>query len=195
MRKSIKTALIIFTIVLLTSLGFAEEKPSWEEEFTLSLQKAKVINNQITGGLGYSVSQEEAEEEALKNAIQKAMDAKADPCQAMTIAYDLKYKAHSIIKNIFGSGGKLLLDDLCMCATNTGVTKAVFTAAATEAMSGGKAVFLPDEVTEATCGLGYTPEEGLEEVKYDYKPPESGESVDLGTPPIVEIQIDRTNDA
>ncbi|MFH2059628.1 MAG: hypothetical protein ABIJ59_12095 [Pseudomonadota bacterium] len=183
MRRPIKTALTIFTIVLLASSGFAEEKPSWEKEFTLSLQKAKATDTQKADAYGYTQS----EEDALKDAIQKAMDSKAPPCEAMKIAVDLKYKAHSVIKNIFSSGGEVDLNQLCMCATEKGVSKEIFAQAATDAMatdpeSGEKRpVFLPDEVTQAQCftGLGYTEDESPPE---DIPPPpdpnpESGESV------------------
>lgn len=162
MRNTIKTAIIIVTVALLASSGFAEEKNIWEQEFVQSLQKAKIIKDQKSGGLGYTLDQEEAEELALKNAIQKAMDLKAPPCSAMKIAVDLKYKPYSVIKNVFASGGEVDLDQMCMCATEKGVTKQIIAQAAKEAQFDGKPVFMPDEVTQAQClqevGLGYQTE-------------------------------------
>lgn len=158
-----KTLIMITFSLLIGTFTFAEDNKEnkWEKDFIQALQKGKIVKKAKGGGLGYTLAQEEAEEKTLKKAIQKAMDSKAPPCEAMKIAVDMKYKAYSVIKNVFSSGGEVDLNQMCMCATEKGVNKQTIAQAAREAQtSDGKAVFMPDEVTQAQClreiGLGYT---------------------------------------
>ncbi len=141
-------------------MSFAKDKKNnkdnnWRGKFVSALQKGKAASDSKGGGLGYTPAQSVVLEEAIK----AAMDAKAPACEAMKIAVDLEYSPYAVIKNIFGSGGEVKLNQLCMCATESGINKQIVAKAATDAMSPlGKAIFERDEITQAQCiGLGYTP--------------------------------------
>ena len=153
MTRTIKAGLIILTAIFIASLGYAEEN-AWEKEYVHALQKGK-LNQTQGGGLGYT----QTEDEILADAIKKAIEMKAPPCEAMKIAVDLNYPAFSVIISIFASGGEVDLNQMCMCATEKGVTKQVIAQAARQAQINGQAVYPPDEVTQAQClreGLGFT---------------------------------------
>ncbi len=157
MRTTIKAIIIVSILALLSSAGFAQDN-QWENEFVLALQKGKALATTKNKGLAYTPAQSTV----LENAIKKAMDKKAPPCEAMKIAVDLKYNPYSVIKNIFSYGGEVDLNQLCMCATESGVNKQVIAKAATDAASPlGKPIFPRDEIAQAQClreiGLGYTP--------------------------------------
>ncbi len=157
MRIIIKPLIIVLSLALLYSTGFAQDS-QWENEFVLALQKGRALSSAKTGGLAYTPAQSTV----LENAIKKAMDKKAPPCEAMKIAVDLKYNPYSVIKNIFSYGGEVDLNQLCMCATESGVNKQIIAKAATDAASPlGKPIFPRDEIAQAQClreiGLGYTP--------------------------------------
>jgi len=154
MNKSVKTVLIIISVVFISSFCFAQEKTErkkgWDEAgYTLALQKAKEQKSTDTEGLGYTLD----EEETLKMAIEKAMSESAPPCEALKIAVDLKYQPYSVLKNIFSAKtGEVDLDQMCMCATEKGVKGDLFNQAAKDAN-------LLDEATQAQCkGFGYTEE-------------------------------------
>lgn len=171
------TSLLIIGLMIFSYPCMAEEN-SWEKEFVQTLQKGKAIP---TGqGLGYTP----AEETVLEGAIKKAMDSKAPPCEAMKIAVDLKYNPFSILKNIFGYGGGVDLDQLCMCATESGVNKQIIAKAATDATtSSGTPVFPRDEIIQAQClreiGLGYT---ALETIPSPIPPPEPPKTFSASSP-------------
>ncbi len=152
MNKSIKTVVIIASVVFLSSFCFAQEKTEqkkgWDEAgYTLALQHAK--SQKPTEGLGYTLS----EEDALKAAIEKAMSESAPPCEALKIAVDLKYQPYSVLKNIFSAKtGVMDLDQMCICASEKGVKGDLFNQAAMDAN-------LIDEATQVQCkGFGYTEE-------------------------------------
>lgn len=156
MKNRMITSLLIIGLLMFSYPCMAEEK-SWEKEFVQALQKGKIIPAGQAQGLGYTP----AEETVLEGAIKKAMDLKAPPCEAMKIAVDLKYNSFSVLKNIFGYAGEVNLDQLCMCATESGVNKQIVAEAATKAVTPlGAPVFPRDEITQAQClreiGLGYT---------------------------------------
>ncbi len=165
MKDLLKITLVISMMILLGSNGFAQDNP-WEKDFVLALQEGKLENQAPKGtGLGYTLTREEAEERVLAKAIKKAIKMEAPPCEAMKIAVDLKYKPFSVIKNVFGAGGEVDLNQMCMCATEKGVSTKIIAQAAREATFGGKPVFPPDEVTQAQClGLPYTPVARLESI-------------------------------
>lgn len=154
MKNIIVTSLLIMGLMIYSYTCTAADN-AWEKEFVQVLQKGKAIP---TGqGLGYTP----AEETVLESAIKKAMDLKAPPCEAMKIAVDLKYNPFSVLTNIFGYAGEVNLDQLCMCATESGVNKQIIAKAATDAITPlGAPVFSRDEITQAQClreiGLGYT---------------------------------------
>lgn len=154
MKNILLSAFLIFSLAVLTSISFAEEKPSWDTIFAQALQKGKTPV-QPAEGLAYTPP----EDTILEEAIEAAMKMEAPPCEAMKIAVDLKYSPYAVIKNIFGYGGKVNLNQLCMCATESGINKQIVASAAADASSPlGTPVFSRDEITQAQCiGLGYTP--------------------------------------
>ncbi len=131
-----------------------DQKPSWDEEYVQSLQKIK--DPQKTGGLGYTLS----EEEALEKAIQNAIDQEAPTCQVLKIGVEMKFNPYSILTGIYNSDAKIDLEQLCLCATETGdgsIPKSVMLKATNDAVERGR--FRRDEVTQAQClqqGLGFT---------------------------------------
>jgi len=160
MKNILLLIFLVFNLLVLSSTGFAEEKPSgqeepsWDSVFAAALQKGKTPI-QPAEGLAYTPS----EDTVLETAIQAAMEMKAPPCEAMKIAVDLKYNPYSVIKNIFGYGSQVNLNQLCMCATESGINKQIVASAAADAATPlGTPVFSRDEITQAQCiGLGYTP--------------------------------------
>ncbi len=154
MRHRMITSLLIIGLLMFSYPCFAD---SWEKEFVQTLQKGKIIPAGQAQGLGYTP----AEETVLEGAIKKAMELKAPPCEAMKIAVDLKYNPFSVLTNIFSYEGEVNLDQLCMCATESGVNKQIIAEAATKAITPlGTPVFERDEIIQAQClkeiGLGYT---------------------------------------
>ncbi len=159
MNKTIKTLCLIFSLLFLTSIGFAKDKKenNWETDFIQALQKGKADRSQENGGLGYKA----AESSVLEKAIKKALDQKAPPCETMKIAIDLQYQAYSVISSIFSQGAEVNLNQLCMCATESGINKQIVAKAAKETVTPlGTPVFPRDEIVQAQClndvGLGYT---------------------------------------
>ncbi len=158
MQKKILTMLLMFSLVALSSACFAGNN-LWEKNYINALQKGVAITmDHKGGGLGYTPSKETILEGAIKNAIAE----KAPSCQMMKIAIDMKYNPYSVIKNIFSFGGEVDLNQLCMCATESGINKQIIAKAAEEAASPlGKPIYNRDEIAQAQClrkiGLGYTP--------------------------------------
>ena len=147
-----------------SNLPAAEE--NWRTAFISALEEGKTaqLPKSKEEGLPYTPS----EEIVLKDAISKAMAQKAPACECMKIAVDLEYNPYAVLKNIYASGGDLKLDQLCMCATEAGIMKAIIAKAAVDALSPtGDPLFDRDEITQSQClggeeGLAYTPpEEGL----------------------------------
>lgn len=157
MRTTIKRFCLAICLICLADNAIAEEN-LWEKEFVRALQEGKAQTFKDTGGLGYHP----AESSVLEKAIKAAMDLKAPPCEAMKIAVDLKYNPFDVISNIFGHGGEVSLNQLCMCATESGINKQIVAKAAAETVTPlGQPVFSRDEIAQAQClndvGLGYTP--------------------------------------
>lgn len=128
----------------------------WEKDFVMALQKGKMEPKDNKGGLAYTPAQGVV----LEKAIKKAMEMKAPACEAMKIAVDLKYDPYSTLTHIFGYGSQVNLNQVCGCATESGISKQVIAKAASNATTPlGKPVFPRDEIAQAQCltGLGYTP--------------------------------------
>jgi len=153
--RNILLILLSLSLAAVSSISFAEDN-LWEKELIQALQKARTVSSSEGGGLGYTPT----EGSLLEKAIKKAMEMNAPPCEAMKIAVDLKYSSYSVIKNVFGHGGEVDLNQLCMCATESGINKQIVAKAATDAASPlGTPIYSRDEITQAQClsGLGYTP--------------------------------------
>ena len=155
--KYVKPILTIFLIsTLLYSLGFAQEEKntSWEETFVKDL--AAIRSPQKTDAYGYTLS----EEEALNAAIKKAMDQNAPACEVLKTAAGpgFNFNPYSVLTGLFSSKAKIDLEQLCICATETGdVPKSLMIQATNTAVDGS--LLARDEVTQAQClqqGLGFT---------------------------------------
>ena len=156
MKKILLTILLVFILAIFSSVSFAQDKNSWEKEFRTALQKGKTTITNKTEGLGYTPS----EASVLEKAITKAMDANAPSCTLMKIAVDLKYNPYFVIKDIFSYGGSVGINQLCTCATESGINKQIVAKAATDAVSPiGTPVYRRDEISQAQClreiGLGF----------------------------------------
>ena len=156
MRNIIAALLIFIGLTAFTLPGFAQDnaKQQWDVAFVHDLEKIR--SQKKTGGLGYTLSQEEA----LNQAIKKAMDQQAPPCEAMKLAVDRNFNPYNVITGIFSSGAEIDLNQLCMCATEGGISKSLLARAAEAATD--KNMLTRDEITQSQClreGLGYTPAE------------------------------------
>ncbi len=157
MRKIIAVVSISIALVVFTLPGFAQENETrkWDAEFVQALEKIR--SQKKTGGLGYTIT----EEEALEKAIKEAMDQKAPACEAMKLAVDLNFNPYAVVSGIFSSGAEVDLDQLCMCATESGISKSLMAQAASAAADAN--MLTRDEITQSQClreGLAYTAEEG-----------------------------------
>ncbi|MBU1195121.1 MAG: hypothetical protein KKE62_04655 [Proteobacteria bacterium] len=167
--------IIMTSIIAAAQIGFAEDKGpnQWEKDFVMALQKGKMPQTSPSDGLAYTP----AAGVVLEQAIKKALEMQAPPCEAMKIAVDLKYDPYSILINIFGYGSQVNLNQLCGCATESGINKKIVAEAAAKAMSPlGKPIFDRDEIAQAQCltGLGYTPYVAeIPRVERERKPPVS----------------------
>jgi hypothetical protein len=153
--KKVFFILLSLSLLAVSSISFAEDN-LWEKELIQALQKGRAIGENTGGGLAYTP----ADETVLERAIQKAMEMNAPPCEAMKIAVDFKHNPYSVMKHIFGYGGEVDLNQLCMCATEGGVNKQIVAKAAADAASPlGTPIYSRDEIAQAQCltGLGYTP--------------------------------------
>ncbi len=146
---------LVFTLVMMFWTGPAS---AWEKEYIEKLQAGKQASEQRQAeGLAYTP----AEETVLEEAIIQAMEEKASPCEALKIAVDLEYNPYLTIKHLYGYGGEVGLDQVCMCATEAGIQKQIVARAAAEAITPlGEPVYERDEITQSQCinqtGLAYT---------------------------------------
>ncbi len=160
MKKYIVFSIII-SFTFLSALSFAQDlqgadnqKESWDEIYVNTLTKIK--NPDKTDGLGYTLS----EEEALEKAITRAIKQEAPACQVLKIGVEMKFNPYQVLSGIFNSEAKIDLEQLCLCATETGdssIPKSIMVKAANDAVAKNK--IRRDEVTQAQClqqGLGFT---------------------------------------
>ncbi|MFH0729952.1 MAG: CsgG/HfaB family protein [Pseudomonadota bacterium] len=139
----------------------------WRNDYLAMLKKGKAVrlpSGQPSGaGLAYTPPEAVTLENAISKALEKEKGARV--CECMKLAVDLEYNAYLVIKTIYEAGGSLEIDQLCMCATEAGVMKAIIAKAAREAISPlGSPVYAQDEIAQASCfqgeeGLAYTPGE------------------------------------
>ena len=143
----------------LVSAGSAAAQ-SWEEEFNRAL--AEIQEAAQAGepgeGLGYTPSQEEMLDEAIGN----AMDQGGPACQVMNMAVERDFNAYPVLLSIYSRGG-VDLDEVCMCATEQGISKAAIAQAALNgAGPEGSGEYTRDEIAQVQClqeGLPFTPAE------------------------------------
>lgn len=158
MKRLVLILMVICLAAALPATVFSDDskKKGWESEFIEALQQGKMpIMGE--GGLPYTPS----EETVLEGAIQGAMQEEAPPCQVLTLAVEMEYNPYMVMKNIYSFEGEVDLDQLCLCATQKGISKQVIAKAAMDAQRNGEPVFTLDEVTQSNClqsdeGLAYT---------------------------------------
>ncbi|MEA1969412.1 MAG: hypothetical protein U9N77_14490 [Thermodesulfobacteriota bacterium] len=159
MKKLILFAFVMTLFGICTTSLFAKD---WRSVFVAALEKGKTVElpagQTPAEGLAYTPP----EEVVLEEAVAKAMEEKAPACECMKIAIDYEYNPYLVLKNIYSSGGDVELDQLCMCATEAGVMKAIIANAAADAVSSlDEPVFDRDEISQSQClggeeGLAYT---------------------------------------
>ncbi|MBP8830585.1 MAG: hypothetical protein KBG98_13190 [Desulfobacter sp.] len=151
-----------------TAQTASEENQPWHLVFASDL--AKIADPQKTDGLGYTLTEEESLDQAIKKAI---IDNKAPACQVAKLAVGMNFNPYSVLSGIFKCGGKVGLDELCMCATEIGDTdpllselnlddlpidKTVMKQAADDAVAAN--LLTQDEVSQSQClndqGLAFT---------------------------------------
>lgn len=146
---------MIVSLCILPSFGLAKDNV-WQNAYVTALEKGKKAVDRQGSGLGFTPS----EATVLEQAIKAAMEMKAPPCEALKIAVDLKYSPYAVLTNVFAHGGEVNLNQLCMCATEGGISKQIVARAAADAASPlGTPVYSRDEIAQAQClqdiGLGY----------------------------------------
>lgn len=171
MKNIIAVMIISIGLAVFVSPGFAQDKKTqkWDVAFVHDLEKIRAQKK--TGGFGYTID----EEEALDKAIKKAMDQEAPPCEVTKLAVDRNFNPYDVIFGIFRSGAEMDLNELCMCATEDGISKSLIARAAEAAVE--ENMLTRDEINQAQClreGLGFTPEE----VAIDTTPVEKTEKKD-----------------
>lgn len=172
--KKIVIWVTTLTIMVMFSAPLLAEEPrkneDWRQNYTAALKKAKAVQlptgqPQAAAGLGYTPSEAVALQDAIGKAMENQKEKSERACECMKIAVDLEYNPYLVIKTIYETGGDLKIDQLCMCASEAGIMKAIIAKAAREAVSPlGKPVYAPDEIAQTSCfrgeeGLAYTPGE------------------------------------
>lgn len=144
----------------LVSAGSAAAQ-SWEEEFSRALAEIQEAAQagEPGDGLGYTPSQEDMLDEAIGNAMAQG----GGGCQILKMALDTDFNAYPVLLSIYSRGG-VDLNEMCMCATDQGVSKAAIAQAALNgAGPEGSGEYTRDEIAQAQClqeGLPFTPAEG-----------------------------------
>ncbi|MFH0726898.1 MAG: hypothetical protein V2B19_11210 [Pseudomonadota bacterium] len=162
-RITLFVSMLTIFVMVSTTL-FAENSrtdDAWRNEYLASLKKGKAVQlpagQTPAAGLAYTPPEGVVLQEAIAKALEKGKEDRV--CECMKMAVDMEYNPYLVIKTIYEAGGDLKIDQLCMCATEAGVMKAIVAKAAKEAVSPlGGPVFAPDEIAQTTCFRG---EEGL----------------------------------
>jgi len=139
-----KIFILLLSILLTLSTAYGND---WEVQFKNDLNKGKLVSIEESNLI-------------LEKAIFDAMKNKAYACECMRIAmiaYD--YNPYSVIKFIYSSGNNLKIDQLCFCATDAGILKAIIAMAIKDAVTpANKPIYTIDEINQSQCLNG---EEGL----------------------------------
>ena len=172
----------IFAVAIIFSSAVMAEgqniEPKWSDTFQAMLEKGKQAavpaGQPKPTGLAYTAPDEIALEEAISFALKQ--DKSARVCECLKIAIDLDYNPYLVIKTIYTIGANLDIDQLCMCATEAGVMKAIIAKAAKDAVTPlDKPVYNMDEIAQSQClrgvnGLAYTRADNeLKEIPTDGK--------------------------
>jgi len=141
MKKLTLWVSIVTIIVMCSAMLFAEDPrkdENWRNDYLTTLKKGKAIQlpsgqSQPAAGLAYTLPEAVALQEAITKALEKEKGDRV--CECMKIAVDMEYNPYLVIKTIYEAGGDLEIDQLCMCASEAGVMKAIIAKAAKEAVS------------------------------------------------------------
>ena len=169
--KNLTLFVSMLTIIVMCSATlFAEGQRTdekWQNDYLAALKKGKSVQlpagQTQAAGLAYTPPEAVVLQEAVSKALEKEKGDRV--CECMKVAVDLEYNPYLVIKTIYEAGGDLEIDQLCMCASEAGVMKAIIAKAAREAVSPlGEPVYSPDEIAQTNCfrgeeGLAYTPGE------------------------------------
>jgi len=152
--------LLLMLARLCLAVGFAfaavgmAAAQDWEEEFQHALAEIREAG-EPADGLGYSPSQEGMLDEAIGNALVGG----GGSSQLMKMAVDAGLDPYAVLVSIY-SQDSVDIDELCLTATEQGMSKAVIVQAAVNATGpGGQPACSRDEITQAQClleGLPYT---------------------------------------
>jgi len=162
MKILTRSLLSVFFLVVFATSIFAAEAADWRDNFVDALEKGKQPLPSAAEAGEEGLAYTPPEEIVLEEAISKAMDEKAPACECMKIAIDYEYNPYLVLKNIYGAGGDVKLNQLCMCATEAGIMKAIIANAAADAVTPlDEPVFDRDEIAQSQClggeeGLAYT---------------------------------------
>jgi hypothetical protein len=179
MKKLTLLVSMLTIIVMCSATLFAEDQrkdENWRNDYMSTLKKGKAValpaGQTQSAGLAYTPPEAVVLQEAVSKALEKEKGDRV--CECMKVAVDLEYNPYLVIKTIYEAGGDLEIDQLCMCASEAGVMKAIIAKAAREAVSPlGEPVYSPDEIAQTSCfrgeeGLAYTPGEiALVEIPVD----------------------------
>lgn len=191
--KKIILLLGLFTFIMTVSSTLwaedMEKEAGWLAVFKSALERGKGIGlsegRAGSDGLAYTPPEEVILEEAISQALSEDKAARA--CECLKTAVDLEYNPYLVLKIIYAVGGYLEIDQLCMCATEAGVMKAIIAKAARDAMSPlNQPIYEVDEIAQSQClkgldGLAYTlADEDLKPIPFDDK--ENNNIVSVATP-------------
>lgn len=159
MKKIAFSISVIFLVAMFSSIISAEDQGAgigWRDIYQDMLEKGK--------GIGEPETEPEPEEVVLEKAVSFALsEEKGDrACECMRMAVELEYNPYLVIKTIYSVGGDLEIDQLCLCATEAGVMRAIISQAAMDATtSRDEAIYDEDEIARSEClkGLAFTVEE------------------------------------
>ncbi|MDX9786771.1 MAG: hypothetical protein RBT11_08340 [Desulfobacterales bacterium] len=176
--KNLTWGIVTLTMVaIFSSILSAEEAigpMDWRAVYRAALEKGKVapVNQAKPAGLAYAAPEEVVLAEAIAMALMAEKGERV--CECLKIAIELEYNPYLVLKNIYAVGGDLEIDQLCMCATEAGVMKAIIAKAAKDAMTPlNQPVYDIDEIAQSQClkgedGLAYTlADNDLKEIPID----------------------------
>jgi len=162
MRKNIAVIVSLFIslyVIWNTKLCYGFDG---EEALISELRRGKIQSN--SSGLGYTPN----EFSILEKSYTKLFKNENVPvCEVMKLSVDIGYGPYDILTLIYSLGKEVLLDQLCMCATEEGINKAIIVKAALDAKNTiGEPIYQRDEVTQSQClsgerGLGYTEQSNI----------------------------------
>lgn len=162
MKKIVLSISAIFVVTMFSSAILAQNPGAgmgWRAVYQDMLEKGKGIGVTEIGadGLPYTPPEGVVLEEAITYALSEEKGDRA--CECMIMAVELDYNPYSVLKTIYGVGGDLEIDQLCSCATESGVTRAIIAQAATDAVNplNGEPVYDAGEISRSQCltGLAY----------------------------------------